>query len=329
MRRVLSRQCVANLAGFRRSTSTKQLCSWVLCREGHADRASWSPRRLGLGPLLLLSAAAGSAAAGAGAVAADEHGYSTEECLDQKAVDRYIDDVLSDQDLYAEEGSLRIHLPVALRRHLFRTLIKVVLDMVHEQITNLKEPAPLLGHQLTAKITASPALLQHVSLAPADEQLEQIVDERFLPNSKVNIAMIPDSIERGFYISCLRVLKTVLIDVLATMRITIVGQTLSLQPAPVDLNRPVRRRSQGDRKYATSCIDEEALQAVVQAELLKDLGGAGILQQAEALLARPLYVQMFRLTLVFFEEFCATSELEFLGYHVDHYLAGAVSVEAE
>ena len=36
--------------------------------------------------------------------------------------------------------------------------------------------------------------------------------------------LIHDSIERQFYIACLQVLKTVLIDILATMRITVMGE---------------------------------------------------------------------------------------------------------
>uniref|UniRef100_A0A7S4QWR4 Uncharacterized protein n=1 Tax=Alexandrium monilatum TaxID=311494 RepID=A0A7S4QWR4_9DINO len=305
------------------SRRTLAACGRSLPPRRHALFGTRGPSSVDLGSRTRRGLGWGLAAAAAAAAALRPGGpAAAESTLDREAVDRYIGEVLARHELYATEGVSTIHLPLVLQQHLFRALIHVALDLIHDQLHGLAEPVPLLGHEIRASITASPALLRHVDLAPSDVQLERIVDERFLPNQRVNMWWLPDSLERGFYISCLRVLKTVLIDVLATLRITIMGQTLSLLPMPeataAQWPPPMTARGRGIAPPLGMQIDEEALAAAVK----ETMSGPDWASRLEYAVAGQAYEQMFRIVLVFFEEVSATSELEFLGYSVHHHLVG-------
>lgn len=249
--------------------------------------------------------------------------------LDDILIDQYIESVLSQQEIYLE-GDDQTIIPTAIQRHLFRSVTSFALDLIHGRILSMVYSTELLGHRVESSVEFNKNLLQHVALAPPNEKLAAIVDQRILPNKEVNIYLIPDSIERAFYISCLRVLHTVIIDSLSTMQFTVLGQTLKLQPFQ-EFNGKLAQQGNPYRPEHSppqTRIDIEALNAAVDEYLFASDGDSnqpGWLQQGEAMLERPIYRELMHLTLIFLEEFCAASTFEMCGYCMRRKVAGPIT----
>lgn len=155
-------------------------------------------------------------------------------------------------------------IPDWLERGIYRSTVKLVLDLVYRGVGKLHGLELIGGHRIDVCLDGAVAVGPILSEAPLNtEALDAMVD-RLMANAVVNSPLVPDFLERQIYTNCLRLVFT-LVDALAsTVRLQICGNELRLDFVAV--NEP--RSPSNNHQLSASRVDNETLDALVQAALL-------------------------------------------------------------
>ena len=176
-------------------------------------------------------------------------------------------------------------------------MVHEMLNQMHAIISGMSGTTDFMEHKLAFHMQrdmTQASNLHHKMIKVHDSDIAPLVDA-LLDDPAVNSWLIPDFLERPMYMSMLRLLFTVSLDALGTMRADWMGYTMQLTHVDGAVNIPAFK--EGGFK-TESVIDAAALERLIDA-LLEDKSTNQPL--IPDFIERRIYRNMYQLMLMFFE----------------------------